>query len=405
MGLFSLSERIMDRIYAGSNLRIEVQPDRWILLANTSQGDTVLAEAAPGEPLRYIPDFASQRRLPRSGTLETDNIERVVLGWSAKDQTWRLGLIFTPALAEARGSRWCELAYWPGENGSQENATQAGRSLAQRMGRPFTYIPPQPTDAPPVYPTPTPTAPPVPAVNVPPSDVSRLPALPLRLDLWTLENADGVLRFRLAGSWGRARLLRVLWYVLWAAVFVVLSVVTLTSPIALPRPEFLPYLGLACAVVLFLLALYTLLRTMMRVNLIEIEPGVVRGKRGYRERWQYTTSEIQDVYASHLVNKVNARRSSPTRQFHYGELNLRLHDGRFVHLLAQGGLDEKFPVIPLGSAPALSDGDSAQAEDARINQPPVVPLTPDIAQTTLQAAAIYAAHALRVPAWYDQRTK
>lgn len=381
----------MDRIYAGSNLRIEVQPDRWLLLTNTGQGETVLAEVAPGEPLRYIPDFASQRRLPSSGTLDVDNIERVVLGWSAKDQSWRLGLIFMPALAEARGSRWCELAYWPGTNGSQESATEAGRALAQRMGRPFTYIPPQPVEAP------APEVRPAPTVNAPPSDVSALPALPLRVDLWTLENADGVLRFRLASSWGRNRLLRVVWYIFWMVVFIVLSVVTLTSPIALPRPEILPYLGLACAVGLFLLALYTLLRTMMRVNLIEIEPGVIRGKRGYRERWQFNSSEIQDIYATHLVNKVNTRRENPTRLYQYGELNLRLQNGQFFHLIAQGALDEKFPVIPLG--------ENAESDDAAINHPPVVPLTPEIAQTTLQAAAIYTAHALRVPVWYDQRPR
>jgi hypothetical protein len=398
----------MDRIYAGSNLRIEVQPDRWILLVNTNQGDSVLAEAAPGEPLRYVPDFASQRRLPRSGTLEIDNIERVVLGWSAKDQTWRLGLIFVPALAEARGSRWCELAYWPGENGSQENATQAGRALAQRMGRPFTYIPPQPNDMPAVAPAPAPEVrPAVPAVNTPPRDVSRLPALPLRVDLWTLENADGVLRFRLASAWGRSRLLRVLWYIFWMAVFIVLSVVTLTSPIALPRPEFLPYLGLVCAALLFGLAIYTLLRTMMRVNLIEIEPGMIRGKRGYRERWQYSTGEIQDVYATHIVNKINLRRSNPTRLYQYGELNLRMQDGRFVHLIAQGGLDEKFTVLGLGEAPvdAETAEDATAVNETRVNNPPVVPLTPEIAQTTLQQAAIYVAHALRLPVWYDQRTK
>jgi hypothetical protein len=146
---------------------------------------------------------------------------------------------------------------------------------------------------------------------------------------------------------------------------------------------------------------------MMRINRIEIEPGLIRGKRGYRERWTYRADELQDVYSSHLVNRIKPGRANPTRLYHYGELNLRRRDGRFVLVLAQGALDDKFPPLLLGEPTAFDENgaESQPSTEARLNTPPVVPLTPEIAQTPLQAAAIYVAHALRLPAWYDQRLK
>lgn len=396
----------MDRIYAGSNIRIEVQPDRWLLLLNTDGSDTVLAEAAASQPLRYISTFGSQRRLPLSGQLAPHEIERVVIGWSAKDEAWHLGLLLTTALAQARSSRWCELAHWPDPSQDQFEALalQAGKTLAQRLSRPFTVIPPRTNGAG------APSISATPAMPLPP-----LAPLPLRLDLWTLKavgrdrlngTSPDAIEFRLSSGGGRGKLIRAGWYVLWAGVFFVLSVSSLTEAIALPRPEWLPYLGVGSGVFLVLLALINLVRTATRLNRIVIDPvqRIISGGRGRGvgsgrgERWRFTGDEISAVYASQVVNKVNRRRGrTPQRGVHYGELSLLLDDGSFVRLIAHGALDDKFPVLD----PPPQTGERLDPA----NQEKIVPLTPYDAQTPLQAAALYVAGALRTAAYTDQRVR
>src|SRR5512145_1151081 len=176
----------MDRISAAGNLTIEVSPERWRLIANGNGQEQVLVEALPGEPLQYRPAFAQKRRLPDTGKLPGEQIQRVVLGWSQQDEAWHLGLLLGPELAELRGSRWCEMARWPDpETGVfVEIANQAGRSLASALGRPYNFITPEPK-------TETAAAPSVP-----------LPVLPLELDQWTLEKADH-LQLRRSSRWVR----------------------------------------------------------------------------------------------------------------------------------------------------------------------------------------------------------
>jgi hypothetical protein len=391
----------MDRIYAAGNLRIEIQPDRWVLLLHSDAGDTVLAEAADNQPMRYVSTFGSQRRLPISGQLALHEIERVVLGWSAKDESWHLGLILAPALAQARSSRWCELAHWPDPTGDQHNelAAEAGRTLARRLQRPFTLIPPRQDQ--------------LQAVSQPPPP-PPLPPLPIRLDLWTLSHIErdrrngaspDALEFRLSPAWGRAKILRAGWYIIWSGVFVVLSVKSLAGSIALPRPEFLPYLGLACAVLLAGVALSNLIRAGRRLNRIVIDPlaRTISGGRGWRvssgrARWRFSADQIQAIYASQVMSKINRRRGrDPLRTVIYGELNLLLTNGKFVHLIAHGALDDKIPALD-----PLPD-ENARRDPA--NEDAITPLTAYEVQTPLQAAALYAAGALGKPAYTDRRVR
>jgi hypothetical protein len=391
----------MDRIYAGSNIRIEIQPDRWVLLLHSESGDTVLAEAVENQPMRYISTFGSQRRLPISGQLALHEIERVVLGWSAKDESWHLGLMLAPALAQARSSRWCELASWPDPTGDQfdQAATQAGKTLSRQLQRPFTLIPPRQDE--------------MQAVRQAPPPI--LPPLPIRLDLWTLkhvardrDNGSGAdsLEFRLSSAWGRGKVLRAGWYIIWTGVFIILSGKSLIGAIALPRPEFLPYLGLACAVLLTLIAFSNLIRASRRLNRIVIDPltRAISGGRGRRvgsgrgERWRYSADQIQAIYASQVVSKINRRRGrDPLRTVNYGELNLLLNSGKFVHLIAHGALDDKIPALD-----PLPD-ENERRDPANNDQ--ITPLTAYEAQTPLQAAALYVASALGKPAYTDRRVR
>ena len=133
-------------------------------------GDGVLLEVLPDAPLRYTTAFARTRRFPKAGVLPNQYIQRVLLGWSEDDESYHLGVVVTPRLADARGSRWCALARWPDPEKDvfKNEAQQAGKALAEVLNRPFSIAPIPKHD-----PDPTPIPKP-------------LPALPLRLQSWEM---------------------------------------------------------------------------------------------------------------------------------------------------------------------------------------------------------------------------
>lgn len=437
----------MERIAAASNLIIEVEPQRWRLLSNGGGEERVLVEAAPGEPLRYGESFGSRRQLPASGMLTREDIQRVVLGWSSKDNAWHLGLVLGGALVTERGSRWCGLVHWNDPNLDQYEkiATQAGQLLAEQVNRPFSVIPPnasegtahtaadtgmQPTPptaqtrqpyvepassetipaaAPPVrsyemptaasysgaqsYEAPAAQAP----VYAPPADDSQpipqpipQPALPLKFELWTLKQADPMrVELVLAKSWTRGRLMRILGNVVWLVIFILLTVTTLTAGIALPRPEILVYLGIAAIILLTVNILYNLLKTFTTANRIIFEPEGVRWQRGKRIKKAIPADQIAEVYVSHVLSKVGKRgKAALERALHHGEINLYLLDGEFESVLVQTQTDEMIPVT-----------------DDPINEESVEPLTVYNARTRLQAAALKMAQVLNLPAEYDKRMR
>ena len=360
----------MNRISAADNLTIEMQPDHWRLIANGDGGQRTLFEAQPGQPVRYITPFAISRRLPETGALPAEQIQRVVLGWSSSDEAWHLGLVLRQELAEARGSRWCEVAHWPDPDKSTYNdlAAQAGETLAQAITRPFYLVPPKAQPAAPERP---------------------LPDLPLRFDIWRFEHAaEGRLQFVREPSWARGTVRRILWYILWTVVYIVLVVASLTAGIAPVRPEFLPLLGVFSALVLVGLIFMNLYRLLTWPDRIVIDPQTqtVAALRGRAVRWRLLRDELDAVYVSHVLTK-NQRKTNPRRPTaHYSELNLRRANGTFRHLLHTEHALEY----------------SLEVEDMA-EQDVVLPLTADEVATPLQAVAVYMARALNLPCWYDRR--
>lgn len=349
----------MERIAAAGNLTIEIQPDRWRLLANGSgPHEQVLVEAAPGKPMRYMTIFAHRRRLPDTGTMAADKVQRVVLGWSAQDESWHLGLLLVPELAELRGSRWCELARWPDPQADayRRAAVQAGEELAGALGRPFNLVPPQPAAEPPAPPRP-------------------LPALPQRFDLWRLE-AGRALALKRAGSWSRTRLFRVVWYSLLTVAYTGLSVLTLQGRIAPPNPAWLPYLGLAAALLMLGLAVRALFQLLVEPDTILVDERGVRAQRWGRRRWSYPRGDIRAVYVSQVAGKKDKRPAVV-----YGEVSLLLQNDRFRRLFDYGEAE------PLPNA----------------GEPGVFPLDQTHFVTDLQAAGLYLAGALGVPCYVDHR--
>ena len=377
----------MSHISAANNLVIEANPARWRLSINTNfidniQGDTILAEAAEGGPLRYTTVFARTRRLPKSGELSVTHIRRVVLGWSWDDEAWHLGLLVAAPLAQARGSRWCEFAKWPDPEQDlyEQLAIQAGETLAQALGCPFNRIPIQQQNADPIPPPPP------------------LPALPLSLQEWSLGRAarTGWLVLVREDAWANERSRRVLWYAAWSVIYVLLSVATLMSDIAPPRPAFLPYLGLASAVLLVGLSIYSAYELRRRARRVITDPTTHRiwGKASKNGQpvWRMGRQEIDSVYVTEVVKQRTP--SSPsteadqpiTADIVYGEINLRLTNGDFFFILNQ---KEKETV----------------ADPVRGVIGETRPLTREMITTRLQATATYLADALDVPIWYDCREK
>jgi hypothetical protein len=370
----------MERISAARNLSIENQPEYWRLIVNGGGSERILVEARPGEPLRYVTTFGAQRRLPASGILPVENVERVVLGWSRQDEAWHLGLLLSDDLAQTRGSRWCGLAFWPDPELDlyRDIAGQAGQTLAQKLARPFTIVPP-------------PAAAPREGAAAKASAAATLPQLPITLHEWTLScPREGLLVLALGARWGRARLLRALWFLFLSAVFLVLSIRSLEGIIAPTQPAFLPYLGIASAVFLLGASLRLILTTLTRERRIEIDTAsrTIRAVSGGRTRWMLTADDLRGVYASHSLGK--SRQNGQQRAVQYGELNLALTNGAFRWLLQHGPTDEFI---------AAPDGDAQSLKTER-----VIALTPPAAQTLLQAAALHIAQALGVPAYFDQRT-
>lgn len=358
----------MDRIAAADNLTIEMDEAHWRLIANGADETQVLVEAQPGEPMRYVSGFASSRRLPEGGALASSDIQRVVLGWSEQDAAWHLGLLLAPPLAQARGSRWCEIARWPDPDATRyaAPATRAGTGLAQMVARPFSRIAPQP--------------------EPPPAAALPLPALPLALERWTLAHADGALALVRAPAYARGLVRRSLWYGLWVVVYVVLIVTNFTSGIAPARPAFLPYLGLLAAVVLTGLIVRNAYWLRTQPNRIVIDPTarVITALRGKRQRWRFEASALEAV----CVSQVAERSRSGGITYTYGELNLQLRGGRFWFILNMAhGIE------------TLREPDVEALHDDQVI------LTPEGVYTALQAAGLHMAAALGLPCRDDRRAR
>ena len=346
------------RIFADDHRLIELGANSWRLLSANGNGQSEpLAETTDAPSLRCAPAFGTRQRLPGDELTATD-IERVVLGWSASDETWHLGLILVPTVADARGSRWCGLARWkdPASEAHRAEAAEAGRALATVLAKPLAIVPPHPGEA--HAATDTERAPAV------------LPALPYTLDDWVLTAPTATqLHFQLHANWARNRQIRGIFYLVWAALFLIMAVTSLTSGIRLPDPQVLPVLGFASGILLIVLGIRTFLQVRRQTRAIDVDAA----------------DQIDSVYASQVV-KLKTR-GTPVEQIRYGELNLLLRDGQFRPVITR----LRFDIKQSPSAPAPTDGTLARLTEAN-------------ARTPLQAAAVRMGLLLGVPAWDDRRS-
>lgn len=372
----------MSQLAAAENLIIDMEPARWRLLSRNEIGEEVeLVEIEPGSPLQYSPEFARTRRLPTNGSIPPELVRQVILGWSHEDESWHLGLLLMADLAAARGSRWCEIASWPDpdRNIFIDHAQRAGQSLAEALNRSFGYIEPK--------------IKPVEVVPPPP-----LPALPITCGLWQLEAVgDGNLEFVRSRRWMVGRITRIVWYLLLVGAYVVLSLTTINTDLALPNagtmlpnPELLPYLGLVIAILLVMAICYIIYEILTKPNriVVDAESRSVSALHGNQVRWSHVAEDVQSVYVTQEVNKRGKKRT-----IYHGEINLHRGGGRFRRVIENG--DEH----DLPESPELTDDKGNAREE-------IIALDRHAVHSDLQAAGLYIAEALgNIACWYDQRVR
>lgn len=368
----------MTRILTTTDRVIDHSALEWRLLSlngNDSPPEVVLS-VRQGVPLNYDQAFADRNRLPARG-LGQEHVQQVVLGWSANDQHWHLGLVFKPAFTERRGNRWCGLVHWYDPAGDQHrhDAEESGLALANLLGVPFRVIPPRTGDAP-----------------TTPISIAVPPPLPLSVVNWTLRRpkptSDRLLLER-SRAYVTSRAGRLIWYGWWAFAFAGLSIATLTVDLALPNtgfllptPWLLPYLGLGAALVIVALFVKNLLELLSTPDHFVIEPSErsISARRGARVLWRRTADQIAGVYVSQVV-----RHQRDKVVVDYGEINLHLGGEAFEHLISVEHEHER----------------QREPDDP----PPVNAVHPlESVDSPLEGIALHLARALGVPCWYDQRT-
>jgi membrane protein implicated in regulation of membrane protease activity len=301
----------MPNISAANNLTVQHDATRWRLYNGKADEGITLAAAEPGG-LTYGAAFAEGRRLPTDGFLAAEEIVMVAVGWAEEDANWHLGLLLAPALAQARGGRWCGLARWEDQDG--DLAERAGQALAMLLSRPFRLVPPV-EDAPlPAATTVRGTgAPSVEAVaDLPPAADAPLMPLPLELEEWTVQAGPHGLRIAQSEEWRRALLMRVALLAALVPVFALLSLGALTTRYASVSPEWLPYLGLGIAALL-LASLVTQLLALLRGPVTQTDNGerILRqtARVGRRTLVQVPFEGVQYVLISHVINRRRAQKT------------------------------------------------------------------------------------------------
>lgn len=377
----------MTQSIASNQITVDYSYDKWRLIQMDNNDPKLIAEATPETGLRYNKYFATTRFLPPTGAISAQDISQVILGWSYETDAWQLGITLSPQLASARNSRWCELVRWSDPDISiyEDEAKAAGQALADVLEIPFRDVPP--------------SSPPKPAP-------APLPDLPLSVGIWTLDRVmtsegltsrDGELHLVRSQSYVNGKLGRIGWYTLWAVIYTVISIATLTSNLALPNagtllpnPQVLPYLGLVAALLLVGMIIQQIMQLLNEPDNIIISPyeRSITGRRGRNIRWKVNANNIQSVYASEIVKK---REAKPV--VYHSELNLHLINGKFQRILVE---DEKI-------SNANIDNDFLIKKNRAEG---VTPLDTHEITTRLQAFALYVAECLGdLPAWHDLRFK
>ena len=301
-------------IHAAHDLTIEIDPLGWRLYNGAQHphqpNARIALVQATEQRIVCEPAFAQARQLPAPQLTPAD-VARVVVGWAPESRNWHLGLLLAARPENGHRVRWCGLASWPSgdEYSYMQEAYQAGRALAQLLGRPLHVIPapsappvPVPGDTQPVQAT-TPLEPLQPAQETAATADETIPLrrLPFVFEAWTLERTQQGLLWRRRTRWVVTTLGKVLMLLVLVALYLVLGIGTQTSGIAPVEPWWLPWLGIAVGGWLLYVA-WRHVRALLRAQdvLIDLDAREVRavGHFSGGERWQLPFDAVAYVLLS-----------------------------------------------------------------------------------------------------------
>lgn len=378
----------MTRIAVSDNMIVDYSEDRWRLIRLAVDTPPILlVEVKAGKSFRYDDYFGTTRALPPLGEVATGDIGEVVLGWSDESGAWQLGMTLALELSLSRSSRWFEVLRVadPDHTLREQVALQIGQALAQVLDKPFV------ASAPMGEPEPEP----IPLVD-----------LPLDLGIWQVhgqkpsdtESAGDELRLLRGNDWMHARLRQISWYGLLAAIYLWVSIASLSHDLGLPNagtlipdPSLLPYLGIVVGILLLLQVArqFALILREPNTLVVSSDGQSISALRGDQLRWKIEAAKVQSVYASELVKK---RGKQPV--VYHGEINLHMIDGNFRRVVVEADKHSDF----------LLPGVDAEADKQKTSG--VSMLEAGAVSTALQAAAVHIAVCLGdLPVWYDRRLK
>ncbi len=235
----------------------------------------------------------------------------------------------------------------------------------------------------------------------------RIPIeLPLHLGGWTLRPISGGLQWAHTGVWSLGTIWRIMFRVAVGILFMVLSVFTLQSPYAAVQPEWLPVLGIVIGVGLIVGGL-TLTMSLLRTEAVVIDTD----KRQIRRHLDLT-SDVVDVYGFDEIQAVvvtqvaqqkqRGRNGQPDTMTHEAWLHLLLHEahqerGKHRRLKPQDAY------VTIGHIDVI-DGEITPEhfkDKSRRRMPQ--PLSPEVATTPAQKAALVLAQSIGAEAYIDQR--
>jgi hypothetical protein len=297
----------MPTITADRNLLIEFDEVRWHMRLPQLASDMLVIEATSGG-IAYHAKFGAARRLPAAGVLLSEDVTDVLVGWSADDSAWHVGLLLSDSLSSGRNSRWVELASWPANQ--EADADAAGSALARVLSKPYRLI----------------TA----EESAQSKRTASARSLPLTFGEWRVSEEFSGLQWSRTPQWRNDMLLRSLFFLALTPLFGVLSIGALTSPYARVQPEWLPLVGIALALIMLYSALMSL-RAILRspVTLIDTRLSIMRqSRRGSQKMVQSPFEGLQYALISHTVSRRQAMPAVPDRDFAVFEVWVHLASTR-----------------------------------------------------------------------------
>lgn len=364
----------MELIPISDLLSVEMSPDSWRIVQDQAEGRRLAAQITVDSSEIVLADGAS---------IATAQVTEVVLGWVPDQDAWQLGVF----VRESDSLSWYEFAKWH----DRSAARRAGSALSRLINRPFRFVGGDVAQSNEISQD---TQPSLGTAPLKPVITRDLRPLPISMGDWILRpSAEGMV-WQLTGMWQFRHVLRVVFFIVASAIFVLLGVGSLNSGLADVSPEFLPWVAFVVALILLYSAGENLWILIMRRQIV-VDEGhhEIRCERALTHlvSWRVPYDEVDYLLVSQEAANPQGRRSRKDP--------MRIAQDAWVHVFTQ---DETFRLLAEVSE---VEGESWEWEAVRRRDASSERLKLDLAEydTPLHHAVMQTAKRLSVPAYVDIR--